>query len=76
MTRVRILRYLVTVPDASAADVATALRISPPTAGMVLLRLARNGLVIRTSDPGRDRLFYALTRRGEARLRFLERRGS
>ncbi|MFQ5972404.1 MAG: MarR family transcriptional regulator [Alphaproteobacteria bacterium] len=73
MTR-PILRYLATVPDASATEVAEALEMSVPAAGMALLRLARSGLAVRSSDPGRGCLFYALTPKGKARLAFFETR--
>lgn len=74
MSKSRILRYLVTVRDASATDVAVTLRLSLPAAGMALLRLTRSGLVAKTFDEERRCLFYALTPKGQARLKFLERR--
>lgn len=74
MSKSRILRYLVTVPDASATDVAVTLRLSLPAAGMSLLRLARSGLVAKKFDVERRCLFYAITPKGQGRLKFLEGR--
>ncbi len=74
MPKSQILQYLARVSEASAADVAADFGVSLPAAGMILLRLARSGLVERVLDPQRRCLFYALTPKGLARLEFFERR--
>ncbi len=73
MSKLHLLRYLATVPDATAEGVAAALGMSLPAAGVALLRLARAGLVSRTFDPHQSRLFYALTQKGQARVDFFDR---
>ena len=71
--KLKILAYLATVTDATAADVADALGATLPAAGMALLRLNRSGLVQRAFDPSRGSHYYALTPRGVARLNYLQR---
>ncbi len=73
MAKLGILTYLVGVPDATAADVGHALGLSLPAAGMMLLRLARGGLVVRTVDPQGHCYYYSLTPRGRARLDYFRR---
>src|SRR5438876_5557527 len=48
--KLAILRFLAHVPDASATEIAEALGLTLPAAGMALLRLNRNGLVARALD--------------------------
>ena len=71
--KLNILSYLATVTDAPAKEIAQACGASLPAASMSLLRLNRGGLVERTFDPDRGCHYYALTRRGVARLTFLRR---
>ena len=70
--KLAILRLLARVPDASAPEIAEALGLTLPTAGMALLRLNRNGLVARTRDIEQGHHFYSLTPKGAARLRVLD----
>jgi len=65
-----ILAYLTEVPDACAADLADAIGMSLPAAGMQLLRLTRNGLVSRVFDRRYGVHSYGLTPKGRARLEF------
>jgi len=65
-----ILAYLTGVSDACAVDVADALGMSLPAAGMQLLRLTRNGLVSRVFDRRDGVHSYSLTPKGQARLEF------
>ncbi len=73
MAKCDVLTYLARVPDASAAAVGDALRLSLPAAGMALLRLTRSGLVARALDPREQCYYYSLTPQGRARLDFLQR---
>ncbi len=73
MAKLDILVHLAGVPDATAADVGHALGLSLPTTGMMLLRLARSGLVVRAVDPHDRCYYYSLTPRGRARLDFFLR---
>jgi DNA-binding MarR family transcriptional regulator len=66
-----ILAYLTRVPDATAAELAEALDLSLPAAGMALLRLTRSGLVSRVFDRRHGCHCYAVTPKGRARLEFL-----
>ncbi len=70
----RVLSFLSTVADASAAEIGDALGASRLGVGMIVLRLTRVGLLARTFDPRRGCHYYSLTQRGLARLRFLQRR--
>ena len=70
--KLAILKLLARVSDAAAADIAAALSLTLPAAGMALLRLTRNGLIARTYDTKQNRLFYSLTPKGATRLRVLE----
>jgi len=71
--RLAVLAYLAYGSDASAADLADALGLSLPAAGMHLLRLTRSGLVHRTFDHREDRYFHSISAKGLARLRFLKK---
>ena len=73
--RVASLAYLARVPDASAADLAAALGLSLPAAGMLLLRLNRSGLASRAFDEHNGVHCYAITAKGRARLEFFLRGG-
>jgi len=72
--KLTILRYLAEVPDASASEVADALAASLPAAGMGLLRLCRSGLVSRALDSTQGVYYYAITRKGRARVQYLSSR--
>ncbi|MBI4247372.1 MAG: winged helix-turn-helix transcriptional regulator [Candidatus Rokubacteria bacterium] len=70
--RLDALRLLIRTPDVSAADLADALGLSLPAAGMQLLRLTRSGLASRLSDRRHSSHCYAITPKGRARLEFLQ----
>ena len=69
--KVVLLTLLAAQSDLDAPSLAQAQTCSLAAAGMLLLRLTRQGLIERAHDP-EDRLyFYQLTRKGRARLTFL-----
>ena len=69
-----VLEYLAKVPEASAPTVATALALSVPAAGMQLLRCVRGCLASRSWDPRTGTYIYAITSRGQARVKFFAAR--
>jgi len=72
MTKREVLNLLSTVRDLHAAGIAERLHGTPEAAGMMLVRLMRQGLVRREID---DRLLiYNLTPKGEARRVYLNTR--
>ena len=72
--KVALLTLLAAQSDLDAASVAQAQACSVAAAGMLLLRLTRQGLIERAHDP-EDRLyFYQLTAKGRARLAYLTQR--
>jgi predicted ArsR family transcriptional regulator len=72
MTKLEILNLLSTARDLDAAGIAERLHGTAEAAGMMLVRLTRQGLVRREID---DRLFiYNLTRKGETRRVYLNTR--
>lgn len=72
MKKLEVLNLLSTVRDVDAASIAERLRGTAEAAGMMLVRLMRQGLVRREID---DRLFiYNLTPKGEARRVYLNTR--
>ena len=69
MKKLEVLNLLSTVRDLDAASIAERLHGTAEAAGMMLVRLMRQGLVRREID---DRLFiYNLTPKGEARRVYL-----
>jgi DNA-binding MarR family transcriptional regulator len=74
--KLALLAHLAEVTDASAAEVAVALKRPLPATGMALLRLVRSGLVNRSWDPRRRTYFYAITPRGQARVNYFSSRRS
>ena len=68
MDKQELLDYLADAGEAGIADVTSALGVTPPAAGMALLRLLRQGLIARYLDPHRPNYWYALTPKGRARL--------
>lgn len=76
MTKAKLamLDYLTRVPDAPAAEVASALHLTLPAASMALLRLVRSGLATRAWDRARQTHFYSITTRGRARVEFFAAR--
>jgi DNA-binding MarR family transcriptional regulator len=73
MANLRLLSYLASALDATAADVAAVLELSLPAAGMLLLRATRSGLVGRIWDADQQCFLYGLTEKGRARITFFER---
>ena len=66
-----LLTLLAAQSDLDAPSLAQAQACSVAAAGMLLLRLTRQGLIQRAHDP-EDRLyFYQLTAKGRARLAYL-----
>lgn len=65
-----LLNILARQEDLDAASVAHELGCTRAAAGMMVMRLARHGLIQRTFDP-EDRVFYySLTEKGRARLAY------
>lgn len=72
MKKIEVLNLLSTVRDLDAARISERLHGTAEAAGMMLVRLMRQGLVRREID---DRLFiYNLTPKGEARRVYLNTR--
>lgn len=71
MAKIDALTLLAEKPDLDAATVAAYLSCSRESAGMLLLRLNRQGLISRSMDPEKRVLFYDLTQKGVARLQYL-----
>jgi len=69
MTKLDALNRLATVRDLTAAALAEELRTSTEASGMMLIRLMRQGLVVREFDAGM--YIYNLTPKGHARHVFL-----
>jgi Mn-dependent DtxR family transcriptional regulator len=72
VTKLDVLRLLASLPGLGAAQTAERLRISPEASGMLLLRLARAGLLIR--EPEHGVFVYRLTAKGHARHTYLAHR--
>ena len=66
-----LLTLLAAQSDLDAASVAQAQVCSVAAAGMLLLRLTRQGLIQRAHDPEDRVYFYQLTAKGRARLAYL-----
>ena len=75
MSKFAILRYLAQVHDAPASEVADALTVSLPAAGVGLLRLVRSGLASRAFDVTQRVYYYCITPKGHARVQYLSSRG-
>ena len=74
MTKQQLLTLLVRHSDLAAASVADELGGTHAAAGMLVLRLNRQGLIQRTFDPDDGIYFYSLTPKGRARLAYLTQR--
>lgn len=70
VTKHQLLEHLAEVEDASAREVAAALGVPYAAAAMALLRLGRQGLVLRYLDPDRGTYWYTLSAHGQARLAY------
>jgi predicted ArsR family transcriptional regulator len=69
MTKLDALNCLATARDLTAGTLAEELRTSTEASGMMLIRLMRQGLVVRELDAGI--YIYNLTSKGHARREFL-----
>ena len=70
MTKPELLDHLARVGDADAHEVAEVFGLLYPSAAMALLRLTRQGLVVRRLDPESAMYWYTLTEVGEKRLAY------
>ena len=70
MTKPELLDHLARVRDADAHEVAEVFGLLYPAAAMALLRLTRQGLVVRHLDPESAMYWYTLTEQGEKRLAY------
>ena len=70
MTKPELLRFLAHRGDADAHEVAWAFDLPYATAAMALLRLTRQGLVLRDIEPEDTVYVYALSDRGAERLAY------
>lgn len=70
MTKPELLDHLARVRDADAHEVAEVFGLPYPAAAMALLRLTRQGLVVRRLDPESAMYWYTLTEQGEKRLAY------
>ncbi len=69
--KVQLLRILEQESEPDARQVSEALNVTAEAAGMLLLRLFRQGLVRREFDPRERVLFYSITSKGQERLEYL-----
>ncbi len=72
MTKHDLLEYLDNTGQADAHEVAQVFELPYATAAMALLRLTRQGLVLRHMDPTAEIYCYTLSDRGMARLAYFE----
>ena len=70
MRKVQVLRFLEGNKEQDVRQVAQACQITFQAAGMLLLRLFRQGLVKKELDAHDHVFFYSLTSKGLARLGF------
>jgi DNA-binding MarR family transcriptional regulator len=70
MTKPELLRFLAECDGASGYEVAQTFDLPYPAAAMALLRVSRQGLVVRRLDPVSGLLWYRLTAQGAARLAY------
>ena len=70
MTKYQLLAFLAQRSDADAHEVAWAFELPYAAAAMALLRLTRQGLVLRHIDPEDTVYVYALSDRGAERLAY------
>ena len=70
MTKFELLAFLAQRGDADAHEVARAFDLPHAAAAMALLRLTRQGLVLRHIDPEDTAYVYALADRGVQRLTY------
>ena len=70
MSKQALLKILANHEDLDAASMAHELGGTFAAAGMLLLRLTRQGLIQRALDPDDQLYFYSLTAKGRARLAY------
>lgn len=70
MRKIHVLDYLEGNKEQDVRQVARACKMTFQAAGMLLLRLFRQGLIKRELDAHDHVFFYSLTSKGLARLRF------
>ncbi len=70
MTKFELLEFLAEHGDTDAHEVARAFDLPYAAAAMALLRLTRQGLVLRHIDPEDTVYVYALSERGAERLAY------
>ena len=70
MTKPELLDHLARVGNTNAYEAADAFGLAYSAAAMALLRLTRQGLVVRSLDPESAMYWYTLTEEGEKRLAF------
>lgn len=70
MTKPELLDHLARMGNANAHEVAEVFGLPYPAAAMALLRLTRQGLVMRRLDPESAMYWYTLTEQGEKRLAY------
>lgn len=71
MTKIDLLRLLVTVHDMNTVAIGAHLGGSSEAASMLALRLTRAGLLRREFDLEERAFYYSLTDKGRARWRYL-----
>jgi DNA-binding MarR family transcriptional regulator len=69
--KLQILSYLEMNEEQDVGQVAPACQITSEAAGMVLLRLFRQGLLKRELDSDNRLFFYSLSKKGGDRLNYL-----
>jgi DNA-binding MarR family transcriptional regulator len=72
MTKHQLLHFLGQRGSADAFEVAEASGLDYPAAAMALLRLSRQGLVIRYRDTDSGLYWYELSAHGQARLDYFQ----
>ncbi len=72
--KIEMLRFLEKAPDQDARQIAEALKVSSEAAGMLVVRLFRQGLVRRECDPNDRVYFYSLSHKGRERLIYFRSR--
>jgi len=72
MTKHQLLHFLSRRGSADAFEVAEAFGLDYPAAAMALLRLSRQGLVIRHRETDSGLYWYELSDHGQARLDYFQ----
>ena len=72
--KVQLLRILEQESEQDARQVSEALNVTAEAAGMLLLRLFRQGLIGREIDSDDGLYFYSLSQKGQDRLMYFRNR--